>query len=193
LGALVSLVGVGLTVFLQPALNTRQMGLEFQLSQGELLAIGGAVAIAIAGVLTKLSLQSLPLGLFSIIRTLAGTVIFAVIVFGLFGPEHFADVFSPFVWRWIAVYGAVVIVAGQLFWFQGLKRTTVAEASLANSISPVAGIAAAYLILGEIPTLAQVIGGSVILAGVVLTQYGIWHQTRKPKWTPGSEPSFKGV
>ncbi len=77
-------------------------------------------------------------------------------------------------------------------------------ASLVSSFSPVAGILAAYLILGEVPTLPQYIGGSVILVGIFLSQVGTWRQTsstvasEKVNSTPAQQQvetgmGFKGI
>jgi hypothetical protein len=57
------------------------------------------------------------------------------------------------------------------------------------------------LILGEAPTLAQYIGGSVILCGIVLNQIGISHQgteTINASHNPSDkqmdiEVGFKGI
>jgi hypothetical protein len=48
-----------------------------------------------------------------------------------------------------------------------------------GSFTPVMGIVAAYLILGEVPTRAQYIGGSVILIGLVIGQVGIKMRTAR--------------
>jgi drug/metabolite transporter (DMT)-like permease len=71
------------------------------------------------------------------------------------------------------LYGAVIVVVGQSFWITGLKASSVSIASLIASFTPIAGILAAYVILGEVPNNAQYIGGSVILLGIVLSQIGI--------------------
>lgn len=60
---------------------------------------------------------------------------------------------------------------------KGLKTSTVSTASLIGSFGPIVGILAAYLILGEAPTLPQYIGGSVILVGIFLSQVGNWRKT----------------
>ncbi|NEP52158.1 MAG: DMT family transporter, partial [Moorea sp. SIO3C2] len=136
---------------------------------------------------------------FTVFRTATGTVIFFVVVIKLFGADHFMDVFSPFVWQWMLLYGAVIVVGGQLCWFKGLKTTTASDVSLASSFSPVAGILAAYLILSEVPTIAQYIGGAVIICGIVLNQIGIARKLPKTdtimvaKSTKEMEVGFKGV
>lgn len=94
----------------------------------------------------------------------------------LFGTVRFMDVFSPFLWQWMLLYSAIIVVGGQLCGFIGLKRTTASEVSFASSFSPLVGILAAYFILQESPTLAQYVGGSVILGGIVLNQIGVSRQ-----------------
>ncbi len=75
------------------------------------------------------------------------------------------------------LYGVIIVVIGQSFWLAGLRASSVATASVIGSFAPIAGILAAYLILGEVPTSAQYVGGSVILLGLVLTQIGIKRQS----------------
>ena len=176
IGAVVSFVGVVLTIVLQSPGNDMVEMAGFSIGRGELMATVGAIALAISTIISKVSLRQIPLGIFTVFRTAIGTLIFFVVVIKLFGARHFIDVFSPFVWQWMLIYGAVIVVGGQLAWFKGLKSTNAADVSLASSISPVAGILAAYFILGEVPTIAQYIGGSVIIIGIILNQIGVSRQ-----------------
>lgn len=78
------------------------------------------------------------------------------------------------------VYGAVIVVLGQSFWLKGLRDSTVSTASLIGSFTPIVGIVAAFLILNEAPTMAQYIGGSLILIGIFLSQIGnLRHSSRR--------------
>ena len=113
-----------------------------------------------------------------------GTVVFFAIALKLYGAVHFMDVFSPFLWQWILLYSAFIVVRGQLCWFTGLKKTTASDVSLASSFSPIAGILAAYLILGEAPNLAQYIGGSIIIVGIALNQIGVSRLSTKTSTAP---------
>lgn len=170
-GAVLSFVGVGLTIALQPPLPV--MAQASQGMNGELLTVLGAIVLAIATVISKISLYRVPLGIFSIVRTALGTVVFFCMALVLYGWHHFADAFAPVLWQWMVLYSAVIVVGGQLLWFSGLRQTTASEVSLANSFSPIAGLLAAYLILGEAPTVAQYLGGSVILLDIALNQIGV--------------------
>ncbi len=175
-GAIFSFIGVVLTIALQRPENVQNMMMEtgvFQIGLGELMAAGGAIALAISTIISKVKLKDIPLSIFSIFRTAIGTVVFFCVVMILFSPSHFIDVFSPLLWQWMLFYSAVIVVCGQLAWFQGLRKTGAADVSLASSFSPIAGILAAYLLLNEAPTTAQYIGGSVIMLGIVLNQIGV--------------------
>jgi len=70
------------------------------------------------------------------------------------------------------------------------RRSTASEISLATAFNALAGVLAAYLILAEVPTLAQYIGGAVILCGIVLNQIGV----RRLKATvPEQQPTPKDM
>ncbi len=172
-GAIAASVGVILTIILQPPQEAMMNMGGLVLGIGELLAAAASIAIAVSTIIGKKYLSQIPLGIYSIFRTALGTVIFFFIALGLYGKDHFADVLSPFLWQWMFLYGGLIVVLGQSFWIKGLKTSTVSMASLVGSFSPIAGILAAFLILGEAPTLAQYIGGSLILVGVFLSHLGI--------------------
>lgn len=172
-GAIVSFVGVALTVLLQPPGAEAMSMMGLQIGTGELLTLLAAVFKAVSNLISKLSLKAIPLGVFNVYRMLVGTIVFFVIVLVLFEPSHFMDVASPFLWRWMLLYSAIIVVGGQLAWFTGLKQSTASEISLAAAFTPIAGVLAAYLILTEVPTFAQYVGGAVIIAGIILNQIGV--------------------
>jgi drug/metabolite transporter (DMT)-like permease len=175
-GAVTAFLGVTLTIILQaPGQGMINMG-GFHLGVGEILAVLGSVVSAISTIITKKHLSTIPLGIYSVFRTTLGTIIFFFIALILYGSHHFMDVFSPFLWQWMLVYATVIVVLGQLFWTKGLRASTVSVASLVGSFSPLVAIIAAYLVLGETPTMAQYVGGSLVLVGIVLGQVGIRHQ-----------------
>ncbi|MDJ0599467.1 MAG: DMT family transporter [Crocosphaera sp.] len=193
-GAIVSTLGVVLTVILQPPQNDMIQMSSFQLGVGDLMTAGAAIAAAIANILTQVSLQNIPLGFFNVIKTALGTVIFFVIALFIYGKDHFMDISSPLLWQWMIVYGTIIVVVGQLCWFAGLKRTNASEVSLANSFNPIAGVLAAFLILGETPTAAQYIGGLVILLGIICNQIGIVQQNNLSEDNHiSSSVGFKGL
>ncbi|MBD2360515.1 DMT family transporter [Anabaena minutissima FACHB-250] len=176
-GAIAAFIGVILTVILQPQTGNIMMNMGgLNIGVGEFLAATGAIFLAFATILSKQQLAHIPLGIYSIFRTALGTIVFFIFAIVLYGSEHFMDVLSPFLWQWMFIYGGLIVVLGQSFWTKGLRVTTVSTASLASSFTPIAGILAAYLILGEAPTVAHYVGGSLILFGIFLSQVGLRRQ-----------------
>lgn len=198
-GAVLAFIGVALTVIIAPPSDDMMsMGMGLELGLGEILTLVAAVFKAISNVISKVSLQHIPLGIFNVYRMAVGTVVFFVTVIVLFGPSHLMDTTSPFLWQWMLLYSAVIVVGGQLAWFKGLKSSNASEISLATAFNPLAGVLAAYLILGDIPTLGQYIGGAVILVGIALNQVGVKRlQVRLSQRSTNIDKSdsvaFKGV
>lgn len=191
-GSLMSFAGVAATALLASSgQKIAMMGGLLHLGKGELEVAIAAIILAVATVLSKLRLQQIPLGFFSLFRTGLGTIVFFILANYLYGSEHFAEAFSPFLWKWMLIYGAVIVAAGQLFWFAGLRKANSAQTTLANSFNPIAAIAIAYLILGEVPTMAQYFGGGIIFIGIVLSSIGNLRQAKiltKPiSLTPGKQ------
>ncbi|AKG24200.1 DMT family transporter [Calothrix sp. 336/3] len=179
IGAITAFFGVTLTIILQPPGQEMMQMAGFHLGIGEILAVIAALVLAVATILGKQHLSQIPLGVYSVFRTALGTIIFFIIALILYGSDHFMDVFSPFLWQWMLVYGAVIVVLGQSFWIKGLRSSSVSVASLVGSFTPLVGIIAAYLVLGEAPNIAQYIGGSLILIGIFISQIGIRNQGKK--------------
>ncbi|MEM8718969.1 MAG: DMT family transporter [Cyanobacteria bacterium P01_G01_bin.39] len=192
IGAILAFIGVILTIVLQPETNDMVTMGGFNIGRGELMTAIGAIALAIANIISKVKLDSIPLGLFTIYRTALGTVIFFCLAVKLYGYDHFTNVFTPILWQWMLLYGAIIVVGGQLAWLRGLQDTNAADVSLASSISPIAGIIAAFLILGEVPTMAHYIGGSVVIIGIVLNQIGT-ARLNSPKKGMDEQVGFKGI
>ncbi|MEL6331051.1 MAG: DMT family transporter, partial [Cyanobacteria bacterium J06626_26] len=132
-GAVVSFIGVALTVLIQPpGAETVSMGMGMVIGRGALYTLIAAIIKAVANLVSKISLRDIPIGIFSVFRMFVGTVFFFGATVVLYGPEHFIDVGSRFLWQWMLFYAAVIVVAGQTFWFNGLKRSTASEVSFAT-------------------------------------------------------------
>ncbi|HLO89237.1 MAG TPA: DMT family transporter [Nostocaceae cyanobacterium] len=181
IGAFVAFLGIVLSVVLQtPTQNIMKMG-NFSIGVGEILTAIASIAIAISTIISKRYIFHIPIGIYSIYRNILGTAIFFFVALILYGNAHFMDVFSPFLWKWMLIYSAVIVVLGQIFWLRGFNSSPVSTVSLASSFTPVVSILAAYLILGEIPTQAQYIGGILVLLGIFLSQISNINKARKNK------------
>ncbi len=176
-GSLISFGGAVVAILLGGSGKMMTMS-GLQVGTGEIFVAIAAVISAIATVYGKVQLQSIPLGIFTIYRNLLGTVIFFAIANILYGAEHFVDAFSPLLWRWMLLYALVIVVIGRLCWLAGLKSATPTEINLANLVNPILTIFMAYLILGQVPTLAQYYGLSLLIIGVILSFIGNLHQEK---------------
>ena len=165
LGGMIAFGGVFLTAWYGN-------GGKLALGHGEVMAILGTVAAVLATQLSRRVMERMSPVLFGIVRNFLGIFLFAAIVLWYFGPGHFTDIFSPYLWAWTLVYGSLIVVVGQLSWFRGISSVSAAEIALAAAFAPVAGVAFAWLLLGEHPSPGQWIGGIVIMAGVLLNLVG---------------------
>jgi drug/metabolite transporter (DMT)-like permease len=194
-GSIISVIGVGLTVILPDysSEETVMMGNQSILGVGTGLVIIAATIQSFNTIIDQSRLKHIPIGLVNIIKTSFSTVVFFIFAVQLFGIEHFQDAFSPFLWQWMLFYSLILVVFGQLLWLQGVRNTSGSEVSLVNALTPVASIIAAFLILGEIPTKSQYIGGIVILIGIIITQIGIQHKTKPMPKEMTLDTGFKGI
>lgn len=175
-----TLLGAGLSfagVVVMLVLQATTAGIMF--GRGEAYAAIAAVVLAISTVLSKKRLGRIPIGIFTVFRTTLGAIFFYIAATYLFGPFHFMDAFSPFLWQWMAVYGAIIVVGGQVLWFTGLPNSKASVVSLATSFSPVFGILFAFALLGERPGFPEWVGGGVILSGIAFAQLGHWRQRKR--------------
>ncbi|QHU99836.1 DMT family transporter [Synechocystis sp. CACIAM 05] len=165
---LISFVGVAVTVFWGVA-DPLDTLVNFDFGLGESFVAIAAFISAITTILSKQQLQSIPVGIFTVYRSLLGTFVFFWIAVILYGFDHFMDVSSPILWQWMLIYGAIIVVVGQVAWLAGLKNASFIQINLASLVTPILAIIFAYLILLETPTNAQYLGGILLLLGAILS------------------------
>nr|WP_241188229.1 DMT family transporter [Pseudohalocynthiibacter aestuariivivens] len=147
-------------------------GASFMFGKGEIATVAATISFIASTLVARVGLKGVPLGIFSIYRTVLGTAIYFFFAMYLYGPLHFQDVLSPVVWKWVWVYAVIVIVIGQFAWNIGLKNARSSDVSLATSFSPLAALLIAMVLLGEDPGPGLIPGGAIILAAIALGQFG---------------------
>lgn len=200
-GSVVALVGVATIAFLSQSDTRVPLMGGLQVGLGEVQVAIAAVILASVTVISKARLQHIPIGIFNIAKVAVGTVVFFLLANILYGSHHFTDILSPFLWQWMLLYGSVIVVAGQLCWFAGLRGSTPADITLANAVNPIVAIAMAFFILGEVPTMAQYAGGTIIFVGIILSLIGSLREARSkqrlthltPAQQMGMAIGFRGV
>ncbi len=147
-------------------------GAAFSFGKGEIAAAVATVSFIASTLVSRVGLKGIPLGIFSIYRTVLGTIIYYFLAIWLYGAMHFQDLFSKIVLQWVWVYAIIVIIVGQFAWNLGLKNARSGDVSLATSFSPLAALVIAMLLLGEDPGAGLVPGGLIILAAIGVGQLG---------------------
>jgi drug/metabolite transporter (DMT)-like permease len=137
------------------------------MQSGELAALGTAICWTLSSLAFELSARrigSLSLNLVRVVLAFVWLTGLALIVRGVPLPTDA----SAAQWGWLSLSGFVGMVLGDLCTFRayvefGARRTMVVATSV-----PVFTAALAWIILGERPTLLEVGGMAVIVAGVLL-------------------------
>jgi drug/metabolite transporter (DMT)-like permease len=75
---------------------------------------------------------------------------------------------------WVAVVyiSLIAIVVAYLLWYWGLRTLTASQTSVYIYLVPVFGVLASWIVLGAAPALFALVGGTVIVFGVVITNTG---------------------
>lgn len=142
----------------------------FTFGQGEILTIISTVFLAIATLINKYQLSHIPLGVYGIFRTGLGSIVFFIFGSWLYGSGHFAEMFSPFLWQWMLVYGGIIVVVGQALWIKGSRQSPLVVSTIISCFHPIAGMFFAYWILAEVPTMQQILGSIILLLGLLFSQ-----------------------
>ncbi len=166
LGGLIALVGAVTIIIFKDGGTSSNFGI------GELAAFVATLTFITSTIVTRVGLKEVPLGIFSIYRTVVGTCIYIALALYLYGANHFQDLFAPVVLKWIWIYAIIVIIIGQFAWNLGLKYARSGDVALATSFSPLAAITIAMVLLDENPGAGLIPGGIIILGGIVVAQYG---------------------
>ncbi|MFP4343310.1 MAG: DMT family transporter [Anaerolineales bacterium] len=155
LGAGVTLVGVVLITF-QP--TGSRMGF------GYVLVIGGALLIALHAALVKRYGQGIPMLDFLFFR-LCGTSLFLLLMTTLRG-----SLIWPGQSFWMLLLASTIIIPlGRAVYYITLRRLSLSLHSVILALSPVTAVLWSLLLLGSSPSLQELLGGSVVIVGVLIT------------------------
>jgi drug/metabolite transporter (DMT)-like permease len=73
-------------------------------------------------------------------------------------------------WAAIVYAGVLSIGLAYIFWYYGVSKLGNARTSSYSNVTPVVALVGAWLSLGEVPRLVQIIGAAVIITGVTIAQ-----------------------
>jgi drug/metabolite transporter (DMT)-like permease len=154
---------VGLAVLIYPLIGSSDL-------IGLVLALGSAVSWAMGTVYLKWArIEADPMAV-AIWQLVVGFLVTVAGVLIVEGSPHLWPVQPRALWglAFSALFGSAF---AYVFWFEIVRRLPATAASLGVLSVPVIGIVASVLILGERPTIADMVGSALILAaaaGVLL-------------------------
>lgn len=151
-----------------------------------LLGGGGRAAGLLPGLLSALTYAVLTLMNRRFVRRYGGTLTAfyeQATAAALLLPAALRAGFAPTgaEWALLAVLGVAATAAAHTLFITGLKELPARAAGLLSSLETVYGILFALILLGEVPSMREVLGAGIILGAVALAQ-----------WRPGGRPMKEG-
>ncbi len=136
-----------------------------------------AFAFACSNILYKKKISHVSHELVLIVRNLiGGLAIFAGMIF--FSVE--GTIQTSFDQRSLLTIGLIVlvpIIMAQSLWYGALTKIKAREAAFFDTLYPLFAAGIAFIILGESISASQFIGGSIMMVGILISQFH-WHLNR---------------
>jgi drug/metabolite transporter (DMT)-like permease len=88
-------------------------------------------------------------------------------------PDVLSTDFAALTWgTWAAILyaGALSIGVAYMFWYYGVQEIGNTRTSVYTNLVPILALATAWLWLGEVPAVMQLVGAGIIIAGVTIAQ-----------------------
>jgi len=168
-GAFVTL-GIAL-MFLWPLI----WGQSVKFGVGELFALFAMLCVAISSIVSILTLTDVPLGVFLCYRSFAGAILFLILGVLFNGGQSFVNPFLCTVNDTLIGAYAALTAGTQIIWFAAVQKSSGVQISFAISSGFPLLLFFAWLINGEVPSDAQLVGSACILCGLLYTNVmGIW-------------------
>ena len=163
-GIAMSVAGIGLIVF-----STSRTHTEGASVRGDLLVLGACVAWALYTVLLKPYTERVDGVTLSAATMVGGTVPLTLVAL----PSLAAAPWATLGWAGggaILYSGLGALVLAYLFWYRGVRQLGPTRTAMYANLQPVIALLVAWAVLAETPTLFQLLGAALILAGLLLTR-----------------------
>lgn len=164
------LLGAGL--LLMGAAAVLMEGGSFQPQVGDILVLISPVFYQLGHLVAKGVLRTSPtVFILPAMRLgLGGGILLAIAL--LRSPDLAQLLVKPAVMAPLALYGVVIIGLEKWLWYEAIKRIDLGKASALLTPSVGVGALGAWLILGEVPRLGQLVGLGLLVAGLLLISLG---------------------
>ena len=164
LGIALSMLGIALVALSQPEALTRRASLI-----GSGLVLIGCICWSLFAVLIKPYANRLDGRVVTAITILGGTVPLSLLALPAVNDVAWSEL-SLAMWGAIVYSGLASMVIAYLFWNRGVRLLGPTRTAMFGNLQPLFALAAARIMLGERPSLWQLVGAVGIIAGVVLTR-----------------------
>ena len=164
-------VGFSLIIVGSLAIALKSSG--FTINLGDLLILLSTVVFSVSSLVNRLMVaKAATLSSVVFSRNLLSSVIFFFIALHVYGPHHFGDSFSGRLWIIMSIYSLVVIVFAQFLWYASADNLDSRTVGQLTVISPIFGVAYAFLLNGERPSGVQTLSLIVVILGVLISSLG---------------------
>ena len=138
---------------------------------GNLLAFLAMLCGVANGIFAKY-LSDLPLGVIGVVASGTACVFFFVFANLYFGPDHFQDLFTPYVWELVFVYAILLVVTRHIIRQISFRRASNQAINTISASYPALAVLAAYAIAQQVPTYGQMFGVLCVIPGILLAIVG---------------------
>jgi drug/metabolite transporter (DMT)-like permease len=151
-----SIIGAFLVVF------RFQISLVF--NPGDLLFLGAVIAFGFLNIISQKALEYLTVSQLTFMRVSIGAIVLAIPVFLFFPIKEVS--------RWsLVVLNTFFLIAGINLVNLVIKKAGASFFSLSSNLVPVFTVIFAVFLLGDQPTLFQILGGILIISSIFLFQF----------------------
>ncbi len=162
-------------VFLGLALVLPEFDLSNRFTLGVLWGTFSGFTFAILSVLNRVFVANYPALKLTFYQNAVACLLLFPIVTGSVGTLSIGD------FGQLALLGVVFTALAHSLFVRGMRTVKAQLASIISSLEPVYGILLALALLGEVPSLREILGGGVILAAIVLATKRKRGQTQNVK------------
>jgi len=158
--------------------SSRGLSFGSDTMRGDLIMLGSALAWSVYTVLSSPYVQkygTLPVTAFTMWIGTVGLV--AISTPALLAQDWIS--ISPGAWGGLVFSGAFSLALAYILWYYGIRHLGSSRTAVYSNTVPVVALLVAWLTLGEVPTLVQVVGTVMILGGI-----GLARLRRKPAEVP---------
>jgi drug/metabolite transporter (DMT)-like permease len=164
LGIALSIIGIGLVV-----LSTTQASDARSSLVGDLLVLTGSLAWAVYTVLLKPYTEHVNGLQLSALTMSGGALLLLVIASPAIVHAQWASM-RPIGWSALVYSGVFALVIAYYFWYRGVRVIGPTRTAMYSNLQPVIGVAMAWVLLHETPTVWQIVGAISIMSGLLLTR-----------------------